>query len=90
MDTDKNVHKAYFASECFQGTEYRFMKAVGVKTTAVGFMVGNVDNPSYMQVKTEETGHLECIEVEYDTRKTKSYKSVNICKVRSWKDTTFP
>ena len=71
MDIDKNIHKVHFASGCFWGTEYWFMKAVGVKTTAVGFMGGNVDNPSYMQVKTEETGHLECVEVEYDTRKTK-------------------
>lgn len=61
-----NIRKAYFASGCFWGTEYWFMKAPGVKTTAVGFMGGNVDNPTYQQVKTGTTGHLECVEVEYD------------------------
>jgi len=58
--------KAYFASGCFWGTEYFFMKAIGVETTTVGFMGGSVENPSYLQVRTGETGHLECVEVEYD------------------------
>jgi peptide methionine sulfoxide reductase msrA/msrB len=69
-DKDKNIHKAYFASGCFWGTEYWFMKAAGVKATAAGFMGGNLDNPTYQQVKTGTTGHLECVEVEYDTAET--------------------
>ena len=75
MDNNKNILKAYFASGCFWGTEYWFMKAVGVKSTAVGFMGGNVDNPTYTQVKTGTTGHLECVEVEYDAGKT-SYENL--------------
>ena len=46
------------------------MKAAGVKATAAGFMGGNVGNPTYQQVRTETTGHLECVEVEYDAGKT--------------------
>jgi peptide methionine sulfoxide reductase msrA/msrB len=75
MANDKNIRKAYFASGCFWGTEYRFMKAPGVVSVAVGFMGGKVDNPTYEQVKTGTTGHLECIEAEYDTRKT-SYENL--------------
>jgi peptide methionine sulfoxide reductase msrA/msrB len=70
MNNDKNISKAYFASGCFWGTEYWFMKAEGVKATAVGFMGGNVDYPTYQQVKTGTTGHLECVEVEYDATET--------------------
>lgn len=62
--------KAYLASGCFWGTEYFFMKAPGVTATTVGFMGGKLENPSYLEVKTGTTGHLECVEVEYDTTKT--------------------
>jgi peptide methionine sulfoxide reductase msrA/msrB len=70
MSTNENRHKSYFVSGCFWGTEYWFMKATGVKATAVGFMGGTVDNPNYQQVKTGTTGHLECVEIEYDTTGT--------------------
>lgn len=69
-EENKMIKKAYFASGCFWGTEYYFMKAAGVKHTAVGFMGGHVDNPSYEQVCQKNTGHLETTEVEYDTSKT--------------------
>lgn len=67
---NKMIKKAYFASGCFWGTEYYFMKAKGVAHTAVGFMGGHVDHPSYEQVCQKNTGHLETTEVEYDTLKT--------------------
>jgi len=75
MNDNKNIRKAYFASGCFWGTEYWFMKATGIKSTTVGFMGGQVDNPTYQQVKTGTTGHLECVEVEYDITKT-SYENL--------------
>ena len=46
--------------------EFYFMKLRGVTRTTVGFMGGNVESPSYKQVKTGTTGHLETIEVEFD------------------------
>lgn len=72
---EENLRKAYFASGCFWGTEFYFMKAEGVKYTTVGFMGGHVDNPSYEQVCQKNTGHLETTEVEYDTTKT-SYEDM--------------
>lgn len=57
---------AYFASGCFWGTQYHFERATGVTCTTVGFMGGRVDAPSYQQVKTGDTAHLEVIEVVYD------------------------
>lgn len=72
---DNSTRKAYFASGCFWGTEYYFMKAEGVEHTAVGFMGGHVDNPSYEEVCQKNTGHLETVEVEFDESKT-SYENM--------------
>ena len=57
---------AYFSAGCFWGVEYYFKRLKGVTKTVVGFMGGDLENPSYKQVKTGTTGHLETIEVEYD------------------------
>ena len=57
---------AYFSAGCFWGVEYYFKRLKGVTKTVVGFMGGELENPSYKQVKTGTTRHLETIEVEYD------------------------
>ncbi|MCC8155226.1 MAG: peptide-methionine (S)-S-oxide reductase MsrA [Tannerellaceae bacterium] len=79
MDTipadSTRLKKAFFASECFWGTEYYFQKAKGVVQTAVGYMGGHVDNPTYQQVSGKKTGHLETTEVIYDNRQT-SYEDL--------------
>ncbi|MCD7971339.1 MAG: bifunctional methionine sulfoxide reductase B/A protein [Candidatus Azobacteroides sp.] len=69
-DDESGDKKAYFASGCFWGTEYYFMKAKGVKSTAVGYMGGHVDNPTYEQVSGKKTGHLETTQVVYDPKQT--------------------
>ena len=66
---------AYFASGCFWGTEYYFEKADGVITTDVGYMGGTVKNPTYKQVCTGETGHLEVTQVIFNPEKT-SYEAL--------------
>jgi peptide methionine sulfoxide reductase msrA/msrB len=65
-----HVHEtAYFASGCFWGTQYYFMKAKGVISTAVGYMGGHTKNPTYKQVCTGETGHVETTQVIFDKTK---------------------
>ncbi len=58
--------KAYFAGGCFWGVEYYLEKLKGVKSVVSGFMGGKVADPSYRQVVTTKTGHLETVEVTYD------------------------
>lgn len=67
--------KAYFASGCFWGTEYYFMRAKGVKSTTVGYMGGHKDHPTYKEVCTGTTGHVETTEVVFDPAVT-SYEEM--------------
>ncbi len=72
---NKNMETAYFASGCFWGTEYHFLKAKGVKGTTVGYMGGHTQNPTYKEVCTGLTGHAETTEVVFDPNQT-SYEEM--------------
>ena len=67
---DDSLEKVYFASGCFWGTEYYFMQAPGVVATSVGYMGGDKKNPTYQEVSTGKTGHLETTEIVYNSSKT--------------------
>ena len=57
---------AYFAAGCFWGVEYHFEKLKGVNSAVSGYMGGNTLNPSYEEICTGRTGHLEVVKIEYD------------------------
>eukprot|EP00457_Paulinella_chromatophora_P004643 gb/GEZN01004655.1/.p1 GENE.gb/GEZN01004655.1/~~gb/GEZN01004655.1/.p1 ORF type:complete len:470 (+),score=85.00 gb/GEZN01004655.1/:121-1530(+) len=57
-----------FAAGCFWGTEKGFWRIPGVYTTAVGYIAGNVENPTYRQVCAGTTGHTECTQVVWDPK----------------------
>jgi len=63
------TQKATFGAGCFWGTEHIFnkhFKNAGIISTKVGFMGGELENPSYKQVKTGTTNHAEVCEIIFD------------------------
>lgn len=58
--------KATFAGGCFWCMVKPFHKYEGVERVISGYTGGHVDNPTYKQVCSETTGHLEAIEVTFD------------------------
>ena len=72
---EERYKKAYFAGGCFWGVEYHFEKLDGVKSVESGFMGGTIENPSYMDVVKGKSGHLEVVEVSYDSSKI-SYETL--------------
>jgi len=60
------TEKATFGAGCFWGLEAAFRQVKGVTDTAVGYMGGTLKNPTYEDVTTHRTGHMEVCQVTYD------------------------
>jgi peptide methionine sulfoxide reductase msrA/msrB len=60
---------ATFAGGCFWSMERAFDQVPGVVAVTVGYTGGRVPHPSYQDVSTGQTGHLESVQVVYDPQK---------------------
>lgn len=60
---------AHFAGGCFWGVEHLFASKEGVVSAVSGYMGGSKEEPTYQDVISGTTGHLETVEVEYDPEK---------------------
>ncbi|MBL0687575.1 MAG: bifunctional methionine sulfoxide reductase B/A protein [Sulfurospirillum sp.] len=70
-----SLSKAYFAGGCFWGVEYHFENLKNVTDVISGFMGGNIKNPSYKEVISGQSGHLEVVEISYNPKKV-TYESL--------------
>ena len=82
MDTGSHDHghetrteMATFGAGCFWQVEAAFQELPGVVDTAVGYEGGHVDNPTYEQVCSGTTGHVEVCQVTFDPSKV-SYEDL--------------
>ncbi len=62
----EDLRKATFAGGCFWCMEPPFEKLDGVREAVSGYMGGEVLDPTYEQVSSGRTGHLEVVQVHYD------------------------
>jgi peptide-methionine (S)-S-oxide reductase len=66
---------AIFAGGCFWCVERDFDAVMGVLDTTSGYAGGSLPNPSYDDVATGITGHVEAVRVTYDPSKV-TYKDL--------------
>jgi methionine-S-sulfoxide reductase len=64
-----HLQRAVLAGGCFWCMESDFEKLDGVVDVVPGYTGGYVDNPTYEQVSTGGTGHVEAVEVTFDADK---------------------
>ena len=57
---------ATLAGGCFWCMVKPFTSYPGIKSVVSGYSGGHVENPTYEQVCTNQTGHVEAVQIEYD------------------------
>jgi methionine-S-sulfoxide reductase len=75
---EPKVAKATFAGGCFWCMEPPFDEIEGVLETTSGYTGGRTASPSYEQVSSGGTGHLEAVEVRYDPAKVPYEKLLEV------------
>ena len=74
----QNFKKIYFAGGCFWCMEESFDKIDGVVSSISGYSGGSLKNPSYEDVIYKDTGHVETVEITYDSDKVTFNKLLDI------------
>ena len=75
---EKTLETATFAGGCFWCMETPFEKIDGVVKVVSGYTGGHRTNPTYEEVSSGKTGHLEAIQVSYDPKKISYDKLLDI------------
>jgi peptide-methionine (S)-S-oxide reductase len=65
---DDTLEVATFAGGCFWCMEEAFDEVRGVVTTTSGYTGGRLDDPTYEQVSSGESGHFEAVLVVFDPK----------------------
>lgn len=65
-DVPQGLEVALFGIGCFWGAEEIYWKVEGVWSTSVGYTGGYTPNPTYREVVSGQTGHVEAVRVVFD------------------------
>ncbi len=65
------ISKLILGAGCFWGVEVLFEEMSGVKKVISGYAGGHTENPTYEEVCTGKSGHIEVVEIEYDNSEVK-------------------
>lgn len=60
------METATLAGGCFWCTEAVFQEIKGVNKVVSGFSGGHLEEPTYEQMHTQDTGHAECVQITFD------------------------
>ena len=74
----QELKKTYFGGGCFWCMEESFDKVDGVTNVVSGYSGGTKPNPTYKEVTYGDTGHIEVVEITYDTKKISFEELLNI------------
>ena len=76
------TEKIILGGGCFWCTQSLFKSVPGVLSAVSGYTSGRKENPTYDEVCSGRTGHIEAVEVSYDPSKASLEKILNIY----WRD----
>ena len=62
-----SIKSMYVAGGCFWCVEEFYEKVEGVLIVYSGYSGGHVENPTYQEVVLGNTGHIEAVEINYDS-----------------------
>ncbi|MFP4588544.1 MAG: peptide-methionine (S)-S-oxide reductase MsrA [Candidatus Bipolaricaulota bacterium] len=75
QNSDEGYKKATFAGGCFWCMEPPFAQLEGVISVIAGYSGGEMRDPTYEEVSTEDTGHREAVQITFDPNKI-SYRDL--------------
>jgi peptide methionine sulfoxide reductase msrA/msrB len=75
---EAKLETAIFAGGCFWCLESAFEHVGGVKTAVSGYTGGQKESPTYEEVCSGRTGHLEAVKVTYDPQKVSYAELLNV------------
>jgi peptide-methionine (S)-S-oxide reductase len=67
INTHASIKSMYVAGGCFWCVEEVYEKVEGVLSVYSGYSGGHVENPTYQEVVSGNTGHIEAVEINYDS-----------------------
>lgn len=68
--TEQKEQTAIFAGGCFWGVEHLMQQIPGVASVESGYIGGHTENPTYEEVCSHTSGHIEAVRITYDPAKT--------------------